>query len=631
MSSDGSLLRFFNSEYFTLEHLLYYLHKREEPGIRSFLVNKLYTFPLEDISFYIPQLMNLIIERQDSEDLERFFLESSIKSHDFAIKFYWFLNGALNDEIPNKQDKLERISHDLEMVIVNATLPKQSNSTETPHLFPLDLEESEIEKFSRKSIRNDYFNYQQKSIGLLCKISVALLTIPLEQRNEKLKNWLSGMDSWLKETKQKYHDGIYSDYAKRIFRGIFIPFKFVENPDKEISQVVKIISEESCCFCTKARVPYKLLMETVEMSEIEPTMTDRIQIETNGVNITVDQEVEEIDVSQVDKMVNKENERFQGFEDYAEEVQKTEREGNSVVEDSENNVNNSSAPDSPWGESWSELSKRIKNNSSFGQYNSWKLRAIIVKGLDDLRQEYLAMQFIKKLKLIFDEAHLSIFLRPYDILVVSHNMGMIEFMPDTLSIHAIKKNSKNYSSLLDFYLTTWSNNFEEAQKNFIDSLAGYSLLCYILNIKDRHNGNILIDGAGHIIHIDFGFLFTNSPGGNINFETAPFKLTKEMIELMGGMDSEMFRYYKCLLIQGFLELRKHVDKLEILISMMAPGRKLPCFRDFDRAVHEFRERFHLSKTDEKCIALIDSLVYNAANNWRTNRYDAFQRYSNGIL
>ena len=35
---------------------------------------------------------------------------------------------------------------------------------------------------------------------------------------------------------------------------------------------------------------------------------------------------------------------------------------------------------------------------------------------------------------------------------------------------------------------------------------------------------MLIDSQGHIIHIDFGFMLTLSPGG-INFESAPFKLT----------------------------------------------------------------------------------------------------------
>jgi phosphatidylinositol kinase/protein kinase (PI-3 family) len=72
---------------------------------------------------------------------------------------------------------------------------------------------------------------------------------------------------------------------------------------------------------------------------------------------------------------------------------------------------------------------------------------------------------------------------------------------------------------------------QAAQKCFVQSLAAYSIITYILQIKDRHNGNLMIDNKGHLIHIDFGFVFTNSPGGNSKFENAPFKLTSEFVEV----------------------------------------------------------------------------------------------------
>jgi phosphatidylinositol 4-kinase B len=92
-------------------------------------------------------------------------------------------------------------------------------------------------------------------------------------------------------------------------------------------------------------------------------------------------------------------------------------------------------------------------------------------------------------------------------------------------------------------------------------VAASSLYCYLFQIKDRHNGNIMIDQRGHIMHIDFGFMMGSAPGGAFSLEDAPFKLTREMVDVMGGLDSRGYQDFAELFKDGFLAVRREYIKV----------------------------------------------------------------------
>jgi hypothetical protein len=80
-----------------------------------------------------------------------------------------------------------------------------------------------------------------------------------------------------------------------------------------------------------------------------------------------------------------------------------------------------------------------------------------------------------------------------------------------------------------------------------------------------------------------------------------------------------------------MELKKHVDSFVKIIDIMARGSKMPCFvEEISIVINRFVERFHQNKSDNEYIGIVDDIIYNSLDNWRTNGYDNFQKYTNDI-
>ncbi|KAF9109844.1 Phosphatidylinositol 4-kinase pik1alpha (PI4-kinase)(PtdIns-4-kinase) [Mortierella sp. AM989] len=319
--------------------------------------------------------------------------------------------------------------------------------------------------------------------------------------------------------------------------------------------------------------------------------------------------------------------------------------GSEMLED-ERKVMANVATDDPsaavFAEDWDSKMNRIRANSPYGHLPSWQLLSVIVKQGADLRQEQLACQLIREMGWIWERAKIDVWITNMRILVTSDNSGLIETVRNTISIHSIKKDAYARRlnevgvvfTLYDYFQQKFgdpaSEKYIKAQDNFMRSLAAYSVITYVLQIRDRHNGNILLDTEGHIVHIDFGFMLSNSPG-SVGFELAPFKLPQEYIDVLGGVNSEKFTEFKQLLKKAFMAVRKHTENIVLLIDMVSKDSKLPCFQYGDSAAQAVRERLALNLTEIQAEEFIEKLIMSSCCNVFTRLYDTFQYYSNGIL
>ncbi|KAG7092795.1 hypothetical protein E1B28_009114 [Marasmius oreades] len=261
------------------------------------------------------------------------------------------------------------------------------------------------------------------------------------------------------------------------------------------------------------------------------------------------------------------------------------------------------------------------------EYEVWQ-QAIFKVG-DDCRQDVLALQIIAMFKNIFTSVGLTLYLFPYRVIATAPGCGVIDVVPNSTSRDEMGRSKVN--DLSGFFASKYGGQnavaFQQARLNFIQSMAAYSVASYILQIKDRHNGNIMIDGEGHIVHIDFGFLFDIGPGG-VKFEPSSFKLNREMIDLMGGRYSQGYHIFQQLTVKAFLAIRPHADQIVDMVQLML-NSSLPSFKG-EGTIKRLRDRFALGLNERQAAEYMMGVIKNAQENIRSTAYDAFQLMQNGI-
>ncbi|XP_051921593.1 phosphatidylinositol 4-kinase beta isoform X2 [Hippocampus zosterae] len=683
-SKQSWLLRLFESKLFDVSMAISYLHNSKEPGVQAYIGNRLFSFPHDEVDFFLPQLLNMYVHMDEhvGDAIKPYVVHRCRQSISFSLQCVWLL-AAYSSDMHISTQRHSRGAKLRKLILSDQLKPAAARARREPltltpfcaaaaehGLSPskrthqrsksdaavaVSLSSNLKRTASNPKVESSYdepvrLAPQRDFIKSLMGIGRRLATLPTkEQKTQRLISELSLLNHklparvWLPTAAFEHHvvrvphtqavvlnskdKAPYLIYVEVLevddFETSNVPARIPENRIRSTRSVEHL---PDCGMSAEQRAGSFSTVPNYDNDDEAWSVDDigELQVELPEVHASCDN-ISQFSVDSVGSLESKEPVFIAAGDIRRRLSEQLAQTPTTFKRD----------PEDPSAvalkEPWEEKVRRIREGSPYGHMPTWRLLSVIVKCGDDLRQELLAFQVLWQLKSIWEAERVPLWIKPYKILVLSSDSGMIEPVVNAVSLHQVKKHSQ--LSLLDYFLqehgAPTTEAFLSAQRNFVQSCAGYSLICYLLQVKDRHNGNILLDACGHIIHIDFGFILSSSPK-NLGFETSAFKLTAEFVEVMGGPDGDMFNYYKMLMLQGLIAARKHMERVLQIVEIMQQGSQLPCFHG-SSTMRGLKERFHMSLTEEQLQLLVEQMVVGSMRSLTTKLYDGFQYFTNGIM
>lgn len=190
----------------------------------------------------------------------------------------------------------------------------------------------------------------------------------------------------------------------------------------------------------------------------------------------------------------------------------------------------------------------------------------IFKYGDDLRQDQLILQMITLMDKLLRRENLDLKLTPYRVLATSSKHGFMQYI-DSVTVAEVLATE---GSIHNFFRkhhpceTAPYGITPDIMDTYIRSCAGYCVITYLLGVGDRHLDNLLLTTTGKLFHIDFGYILGRDPKPM----PPPMKLSKEMVEAMGGVSSDHHHEFRKQCYTAFLHLRRHANVMLNLFSLM---------------------------------------------------------------
>jgi hypothetical protein len=194
--------------------------------------------------------------------------------------------------------------------------------------------------------------------------------------------------------------------------------------------------------------------------------------------------------------------------------------------------------------------------------NEVKNIKFIIKKDKSLRKEQLISCLIDILQYKLNNMNCEL-IPTYKIIMLNKDVGIVEYVEHSTTLRTI--NDKGYT-LQNYILNMNINNkLDTIKTRFVHSLAISSAIAYIIGLGDRHLDNIMINKYGQIFHIDYGYIMENPIK---LFNMPEIKLTNDIIDFLGGINSVYYEEFKKLIVQIYNLYRANKNILYIFFKFI---------------------------------------------------------------
>jgi hypothetical protein len=183
---------------------------------------------------------------------------------------------------------------------------------------------------------------------------------------------------------------------------------------------------------------------------------------------------------------------------------------------------------------------------------------------EDVRKDQIILSITNLMEiLVKEEEGIDLGIVNYKVFPLDNNRGIIEIIDDSDTLYFIKE--KIQSSILN-YIMEKNNDLKigDLRDKFIKSTAGYCVLTYLLGVGDRHLDNIMVTKDGRLFHIDYGYILGNDPV----FWNTTIRITPEIIEAIGGFQSEKYVEFKDICSKIFNVMRRNINLFMNIILLL---------------------------------------------------------------